>query len=72
MLVIWNNSGKILQPNRANLFILHAFLLAPLLPLPQLGVGKNMRSMKRGDKHGNNITDHLDTFARRGVTDMAV
>ena len=33
---------------------------------------KNMRSMKRGDKHGNNITDHPNTFARRRVTDVAV
>ena len=32
----------------------------------------NMRSTKRGDKHGNNITDHPNTFARGRVTHMAV
>ena len=35
---------------RAHLFILQAFLLALLLPLLQLGVGKNTRSTKRGDE----------------------
>jgi len=28
--------------------------------------------VKKGDKHGNNITDHPNTFARRRITDMAV